>query len=931
LAVGASTFAAENRWREQQRDAQQESVFRAVGTLRARLEGLLGQQIYMLKGLATHIGLNPDISEQQFSRFVEDSLPQNSVVSIVAAAPNLIVKHIYPLEGNESVLGLNYRARNDQRHAAMLAIERKDVVLAGPLPLVQGGVGFVARVPVFMFDDSSQETTKLWGLVAAVILTDTLYKEAGLLSDELEMEVALRGLDASGPDGPIFFGDEALFSTDSGAVYVPIDFARGAWQMAAQPIGGWGPKSLIVIWTIRFVGASIAGGLLLVLWAKRRFAKKTEIAEQNFKDLFELNNDAIFITNAESLEILDVNQRAERHVGYDRSELLGRRITEIYTRESELDLYHIVKTLAEQGHIVFETLHRRKDGELVPVEVSSRRLTRPTGDILISAVRNISDRKAAEAALRKSRQDLVSAIESINEGFALWDPSGHLQLFNQRYFDLAPELQDIIKVGVSFREMLIATYGQGLITTDFDHDEWIEMRLEEHKRPTGPYEFRTADGRYIKISEYLTPDGSCVGVYEDITDLKRATEHVHYRAYFDVLTGLPNRENFLGKLTETLAVTKRSGQIVGLLFVDLDRFKSTNDSLGHAVGDALLREVALRLRVSVRETDFVARFAGDEFVVLLRYVDQPINAANIAENLLAKLNTPYVLDGHDVYGSASIGIAIAPNDTVEAETLLKYADLAMYQAKAVGGNAFRFFTANMTQRAQRFVAIEKDLRQSITENQCQLHYQPAFDLKTNLVCSAEALVRWQHPELGLMLPDEFIPIAEETGFINELGRWVIGEATQQSVNWRSVNNQTALKIAVNVSSRQFWGDFDTGFVRGLIAQANFPANRLIIEITESLVIGEEHGIIHVLEELRDLGVEICIDDFGTGYSAISYLKRLPVTMLKIDKSFVADIERSLDDALLVASIVAMAKALRVKVVAEGIETEAQRDMSCAFT
>ncbi|MEM7468716.1 MAG: bifunctional diguanylate cyclase/phosphodiesterase, partial [Pseudomonadota bacterium] len=334
------------------------------------------------------------------------------------------------------------------------------------------------------------------------------------------------------------------------------------------------------------------------------------------------------------------------------------------------------------------------------------------------------------------------------------------------------------------------------------------------------------------------------------------------------------------------------------------------------------------------ETDYVARFAGDEFVVLLRYIDAPINALRIAQNLLTKLGTPYELDGQEVYCSASIGIALAPNDTVEAEAYLRYADLAMYQAKAGGGNTYRFFTSNMTERAERFVTIEKDLRAAVKEHQCLLNYQPVFDLQTNKLSSVEALVRWQHPELGLMLPDEFIPVAEETAFIDELGKWVIAEATSTATNWRSHEQTKLLNVAVNVSSRQFWGHFDANFVSELLAEANFEADRLIIEITESLVLGEENRIVGVLEALRDLGVGICIDDFGTGYSAISYLKRLPVTALKIDKTFIRDIERSLDDALLVESIVAMAKALRVKVVAEGVETESQftmlTEMGCDF-
>lgn len=934
ITIGTLTFATEN-WLEQRHSAnQRETVFNNIGISRARLESLLGQQLYTLKALSTYIGLHPNISEQEYTRYVASSLPSNSVISIVAAAPELVVKYIYPYVGNEQAIGLNYREHRDQREAVFLAIEQRDSVLAGPVELVQGGTGFVARVPVFVAANEPPADQKLWGIVAAVIPEEILYAESGFASNEQEIDIALRGRDASGPDGPVFFGDAGLFDPSAESILLPIKVASGEWQLAAQPIGGWGLKNSGLVWSIRAGGLMIAIGLFLGFRHRQKLSEQTEEAQRNFENLFEMNNDGLFINDVETLNILNMNQSGLRQLGYDPGEMIGRSALEFAPYQGVEDILAARETLSQQTQIVFETLLRRKDGTHVPVELSTRKVSRPDGDIAISAVRDISERKAVEAALKKSRQDLISAIEAINAGFALWDPAGKLQIFNQRYINLNPQLKEKVKVGISFRELLAYTYDMELVSTDFQRDEWIEMRIADHKDPKGPYEFRSGDGRFVKISEYLTPDGSCVAIYEDITELKRATEHVHYRAYFDVLTGLPNRENFLGKLTETLVAIQRTEQVAALLFVDLDRFKNTNDTLGHAIGDNLLREVALRLRVVVRQTDFVARFAGDEFVVLLRYIEEPINAAHIAENLLAKLSAPYQVDGHEVYCSASIGIAVAPSDTLEAETLLSYADLAMYQAKAIGGNAFRFFTANMTERAQRFVTIEKDLRQAIKEDQCQLHYQPVFDLRSNELCSVEALVRWEHPDFGLMLPDEFISIAEETSFIDELGRWVISEATKKAIDWRNRENQKPIQVAVNVSSRQFWGDFDTRFVRNLLAEADFPAERLNIEITESIVMGDEERIIRVLEDLRDLGVGICIDDFGTGYSAISYLKRLPVTMLKIDRSFVTDIEKSLDDALLVESIIAMAKALRVRVVAEGIETEPQlkilSEMGCDF-
>ena len=921
------------------RETDQAMVLETVDALGARLEVLLGQQIYTSKAVASHVAFSPDLTQEEFAAYVESFIPSDSGVSLVAAAraPDLTLTRIYPLAGNEAGLGRSIRKhlkKEQAMHAGGGHKKPGDIVFAGPIKLMQGDVGFVARAPAFFAQRNPQGERVLWGLIAAFIPAKTLYREAGLTADSLGIDLALRKPATGQQTGKVFFGQSDLFESEANALIRPIKFGRDTWEIAAVPKTGWGGENLSALWFIRGVACFI--GLLSCLGViyRYRLHLKQQFAEQNFQGLFEASSDAIFIHDADTLNFIDVNRATEIHLGYSKAELLGQNLGLICSPECPVDTEAVSKTLEKDGKIVFETEHKRKDGALVEVEISAKQVQRADGAVVISAARDISERKKAEAALLRSQQDLINAIESINEGFALWGADGRLRLFNQRYIELSPYMKEIIKVGVSFESVLGYVFDQGLVTTDVGRDEWIAMRVRDHEAPTGPYELRAADGRYIKISEYSTPDGGCVGIYEDITELKRATEHIHYRAYFDVLTGLPNRENFLGKLSETLSVVKRTQQICALLFIDLDRFKHINDTLGHAIGDKLLREVALRLRTAVRETDFVARFAGDEFVVLLRYIEAPINGMRIAQNLLTKLGAPYELDGKEVYCSASIGIALAPNDTVEAETYLKYADLAMYQVKTGGGNAYRFFTNNMTKSTERFVAIEKDLWQSIKEQQCLLNYQPVFDLQQNTLTSVEALVRWQHPEFGLLQPDEFIPIAEETAFIDELGRWVIGDATATTINWHSQDRNKPLNVAVNVSSRQFWGQFDVQFVRDTIAAAGFPTDRLIVEITESLVLGEEQRIVKVLEELRAIGVGISIDDFGTGYSAISYLKRLPVTALKIDKSFIKDIERSLDDALLVESIIAMAKALRVKVCAEGIETESQRkmlrDMGCDF-
>ncbi|MEM7466364.1 MAG: PAS domain S-box protein, partial [Pseudomonadota bacterium] len=586
VVVGNLIFAAEYWLRLNVREAEREQVFDAVGTLQARLEVLVDQQIYILRAVGSHVAINPDISRASFSAYVENLLPEDTVVSIVALAPapELVVNNIYPLAGNEAVLGLSYRT-DRQSPAALAAIERNDVVVAGPIELVQGGMGFVARVPAFETRIDGQSQPKLWGLVAAVIRAEALYGEIDVLNQQLGLNIALRGKDATGAEGPVFFGDELLFLETSEAVTRVITVGSGSWQLAAVPMYGWGDYTSWQLWLLRGLGAFVFGLLAFIIFYKQRIYQQKELAQQNFADLFEHNNDGLFINDADTLEILNVNRKGESYLGYAKEELLGESLDKLYAECNADDLKTCVSAVADDGSTVFETFHQRKDGSLIPVEISAQLLSRESGDIVLSAVRDISDRREAQEALRKSQQNLVDAIESIKEGFVLWGPDGRLQIFNQQYIELEPRLRDLVKVGVTFEELLRHSYDNKIIVTDLDREEWIKMRMDDHKKPTGPYEFRVYDGRFIKISEYVTPDGSCVGIYEDITQLKRATEHIHYRAYFDVLTGLPNRENFLGKLSETLAIVKRTQQICGLLFIDLDRFKNINDTLGHAVGD----------------------------------------------------------------------------------------------------------------------------------------------------------------------------------------------------------------------------------------------------------------------------------------------------------------------------------------------------------
>lgn len=414
--------------------------------------------------------------------------------------------------------------------------------------------------------------------------------------------------------------------------------------------------------------------------------------------------------------------------------------------------------------------------------------------------------------------------------------------------------------------------------------------------------------------------------------LKESEEQIRYRANFDSLTHLPNRPNFIEHLGEAISRSRREPSQTALLFIDLDRFKTINDTLGHDFGDELIRQVGLRIRESVRETDVVSRLGGDEFTVLLPRMTDEIHASIIAKGILARLSAPFRIFGHEVYSSASIGITVCPQDGEDANTLLKNADMAMYEAKEQGRNTFRFFTSQMTDRARVFLEVDKDLHRALAEEELQIHYQPIYELPNRRLAGVEALLRWQHPEKGLIMPTRFIEVAEETGLIEEIGRWVLRRAFEDAISWVGNDFPGGFYLSVNISMRQFRGGFDRREVESLLDETGFSAEHLMLELTESLLMEDDRHTRDVLADLRKMGVRLGVDDFGTGYSALSYLREFPVSTLKIDRSFIQDIATNRNNRRLVEAIITMAHGLDLSIVAEGVETSEQHallsDLRC---
>ncbi len=405
--------------------------------------------------------------------------------------------------------------------------------------------------------------------------------------------------------------------------------------------------------------------------------------------------------------------------------------------------------------------------------------------------------------------------------------------------------------------------------------------------------------------------------------LRESEEKIRYRANFDGLTHLPNRTNFVEHLTEAISRSRRFPGKTALLFIDLDRFKTVNDTLGHDIGDELIKQVASRICKAVRETDIVSRLGGDEFTVLLPDLHDELHASVVAKAILSRLSEPFILDGHEIYSSASIGITICPQDGDEAPTLLKNADMAMYDAKYQGRNTFRYFTSQMTDRARQFLKLDKEMRQALAQDELEVRYQPIYELDTRRMVGVEALLRWQHPTKGLILPKDFIDVAEETGLIEDIGLWVLRRACSDAVGWLGDRVPENFYLAINISMRQFKGGFDRGQLSLVLAETVFPARNLVLEITESLLMENDRRIRNVLAELRDMGVRLAVDDFGTGYSALSYLRDFPVNNLKIDRSFIHELASNGSDRRLVEAIITMAHGLDLVTTAEGVETAAQ--------
>ncbi|HEY6898427.1 MAG TPA: EAL domain-containing protein [Rhodocyclaceae bacterium] len=1049
---------------ERQASEERGAVVNELAAVRAQLEGVVKATFSSTDGLVHLVALQGGIDPRLFADMARLAIGKNGHIRNITLAPNDQVAMVYPLKGNERAIGFRYVSSPEQNKTVQLARYRGDAVLAGPVNLVQGGLGLINRAPVFVQPSPTSER-QYWGAASIVAHVDRLLAAGGLFATE-RIQIALRGKDGRGEQGDLIAGDGALFGKNP--VTATVAIPGGQWQLAAIPKGGWKDRAIqqslyfqlglfntllfaafVGLLTARSRQVRLSNNKLVAEIAER---KKIEHAlreeESRFHTLFESSPDSVLII--EDNAFVDCNETAARMLGYaSKGEFLfvhPSRLSPEFQPDGEASFVkaeRMIKLAQERGINRFEWIHTRASGENFPAEVTLCPISLQGREVIYCIWRDISERRRIEDALRENQDLLKAIIDSAGAVIYVFDVSGRLLLCNSQFEQAIGNRRDqvlgkrraeflpaivaaeheandrrVIAEGkmTSFEEhnveadgvhhyltvkcpvmqngalravvgistditerkqdeerlrlaaTILATTVEGVMITDadgnvvsanlafteitgYDLDEVLGKNprflrserqdpafyqamwatLEEAGVWQGEIWNRRKNGELYP--EWLTITAiknsqqkltHYVGVFSDISSLKRSQEQLERLAHFDPLTDLPNRVLFQDRLAHAIDRAQRYDHLIAVLLLDLDGFKTVNDSLGHPVGDRLLQEVASRLKSCIRVEDTVSRLGGDEFALVLADMNDGSDAIDVVRKILASIQLPFDLDGAGARVSASIGIAVYPADGDNATDLVRNADAAMYGAKEAGRNGYHFYQATMTHRAQERLLQERALRRGIDQCEFEVWFQPQVSLHSGAVTGAEALVRWRDPGRGLVSPAEFIPLAERTGLIVPLGAQVLDQVCAHARRWLDEGLPFG-RLAVNVAAPQIDRSDFVLTLRQALENAGLPPDRLEIEITESLIMENSAHARDVMLAIQQLGVTTSIDDFGTGYSSLAYLKELPIDNLKIDRAFVKGLPEDSNDVAITRAIISMAHSLGFKVIAEGIETQSQRD------
>jgi len=684
-------------------------------------------------------------------------------------------------------------------------------------------------------------------------------------------------------------------------------------------------SELLNFWFYILVLSAIGMSLALFVYERNRAEKSLELSEEKLRTMFEMSPLGM-ARNSMDGHFIEANFALLDMVGYALEELNTLTYWDLTPQEynqQEADQIQLLKDTGRYGPYEKEYIHR--SGHRIPVRLSGIRITGSDGEQCIwSIIEDISERKKTEESMQLA--ELV--YRSSGEAIMVSNANGEIIAVNPAFTKMT---------GYCIDEVLGKNAN---ILSSGHHDRTFYAEMWNQINTTGCWKGEIWDRRkngeiyaeWLSINSVYNEDGSVhrrVALFTDITQRKQSEELIWRQTNFDHITELPNRHMFRNCLNQEIKEAHSNQQSLALLLLDLDHFKEINDTLGHGIGDQMLKDVAKRLQTSVRHTDTVARLGGDEFTIILTGADICNNVESHAQRILQHISEPYHLGEEVVYVSISIGITLYPDDAANIDELFKNADQAMYAAKNLGRNRYQYFTSSMQEVAQTRMKLVNDLRGALADNQFRVFYQPIVELSTGAIHKAEALIRWQHPTRGLVSPGEFIPVAEETGMIIDIGNWVLCEAAQQSKCWRTMLHPQ-FQVSVNKSPVQFshqstsYDSWPT-----LLNKLGVPGNSIVAEITEGLLLDASNFTDNKLLNFRDAGIQVALDDFGTGYSSLSYIKKFDIDYIKIDQSFVRNMTPHSSDMVLCEAIIVMAHKLDIKVIAEGVETIEQRDLLIA--
>jgi diguanylate cyclase (GGDEF)-like protein/PAS domain S-box-containing protein len=655
-------------------------------------------------------------------------------------------------------------------------------------------------------------------------------------------------------------------------------------------------------------------------------AEKAGLSNEQYHLLFDYNPVPTFVCETRRWGCLEVNEAAVKGYGYSREEFLKTRFTDLSPAEEMERLSTTLVNLGASANDLGVWRHRKKDGTPIEVELVTFRAHFARRQARVLIARDVSSRRKIEDVLLKGVERLRLVSRATNDALLEWDLAtdqvwrndSYQRLFGYRSDELQPKMESWFEHVHGDDRLRVQQRLLGVINSSKNlwNDEFRLMRHDQtiaHVHARG-FVHRDNAGAALKM----------LGVLQDITARKESEERTRFLADHDELTGLPNRGLFKQSLAQAVQRAGRSGKFLSVLFLDLDRFKNINDSLGHETGDQVLRAVAERLSGCVRQVDVVSRFGGDEFAVLIEGLAAEDQAGAVARKIVDALAKPLILAGRQYRPGASIGISTYPSDGRDVLSLQKNADIAMYRAKEEGRGTFKFYSEQLNTHSIQRLEFESNLNGALNNREFVLYYQPKVDLASGRIAGVEALIRWVSPQFGFVSPAEFIGIAEETGLIVPMGRWVVQTACVQNRAWQK-GGLPPLPIAVNISARQMADKGLVDFIVDSMTRTGLTAESLELEITESAVMSNQDHAEKMLNQLKAIGFHLTMDDFGTGYSSLAYLKRFPFDSVKIDQSFVRGIPANRDDCAIVEAIIAMAHSLELKVVAEGVETQEQSE------